>query len=174
VRKRISFKRSQVAGPPSGEAWIWHSVTLLRSMAWRRRPIGLMRLLDFLEIEHCAHGGNQNGDLLAPFDQLVKFGIRRQDITKTIKEGERRGLLRVERGKNILGVGKREPSRFLLTYLPRRRICEDGIVEWLAPSDEWRKYRPSQIQKPSAGSGTNSVPEPALGTATKSRKTAKN
>jgi hypothetical protein len=127
MNKRLRKK----LGPPEGEAWVWHSLILKSSMAWRTKSINLGRLLDFLEIEHMKHAGQQNGQLVAPYDQLVKFGIGRRFILPAILEGEEHRLIEVDHGL-CMANGTRAPSRFRLTYLPANEE---------PATDEWKRYR---------------------------------
>jgi|HubBroStandDraft_6_1064221.scaffolds.fasta_scaffold904455_1 hypothetical protein len=127
MNKRLKRK----LGPPEGEPWVWHPLYLLASMAWRHRSINLVRLLDFLEIEHMRHAGQENGNLVALYDDLVKFGIGRRFLSKTISEGEEKRLIVVDHGL-CMANGKRAPSRFRLTYLPTKEE---------PATDEWKRYR---------------------------------
>src|SRR5262249_6218111 len=62
--------------------------------------------------ENMNHGGKHNGYLLAPREQLEKFGISRRFITGAIEQARASGLVAVERGTG------RRASRFTLTWLP--------------------------------------------------------
>ncbi len=114
--------------------YIIHSQALISSPAWRGRSHNLSRLLDFLELEHMAHGGKDNGRLLAPWNQLVQFGIGRRFVADVVDEGVERGLLDVRKG-----VG-RAPSNYTITYLPTFASGEEN-----APSDRWRAYEPVAV-----------------------------
>jgi hypothetical protein len=153
VGKQVSFRRSDVAGPPDGEAWVWHTATLLRSAAWRGKSVPLGNLIEFLEIEHLQHGGAENGSLVALYADLVRFGIGRRHIAPAIKEGERRGLIAITQAGRSMEDGKHLPSRYRLTYLPTRKIAGKAI-EWAAPTNEWRRFKAEsshlEKQKPGA------------------------
>jgi hypothetical protein len=86
---------------------------LLESTVWRSLSIHARRLVDFLLIEHMRHGGRENGSLLAPWEQLIAFGIHAHFVSTAIEETERIGLVDCKRG-----VG-RAPSLYGLTWLPR-------------------------------------------------------
>lgn len=144
---RQNKKGPRTNRPPEGEAWIWHTLELLSSPAWRTRSINCRRLIDFLEIEHLRHGGAENGSLLAPYSQLVSFGIGRRFIYAAIREAERRGLIQVERGGRK-GVVLTEVSRFRLTYQWSRTKIQ-GLWDWHEPSDNWKNY---SDPKPAIGS----------------------
>jgi hypothetical protein len=124
--------------PPDGAAWIWHTVELLASPAWCTQSINCRRLINFLEVEHLRHAGNENGSLLAPYGQLVGFGIGRRLIHASIAEAERRGLVRVDRGGRR-GVVLTEVNRFRLTYMWSRRKIS-SFWDWTPPTDDWKQY----------------------------------
>ncbi len=128
----------KAGGPPVGEGFIWHTSELLTSSAWRTRSIHCARLLEFLEIEHLAHGGNANGSLLAPYNQLEKFGIGRRFISGAIKEAEEKGLVTVQRGA-LKGRQMTEVTRFCLTYL-WTKTQSSGFWDWQLPTDSWKTY----------------------------------
>jgi hypothetical protein len=54
--------------------------------------------MDFLMLENMRHAGTENGNLLAPYDQLVDHGIGRRLIPEAVNEAERLGLIAVQRG----------------------------------------------------------------------------
>ena len=131
-------RQRSVRSPPEGEPWVFHTLSLLNSDAWKYRSVTLARLLDFLEIEHLAHGGSQNGFLAAPFNQLEAYGLARRLISKAIQEGERRGLLRVTRSRKK-GQTLHEVNRFRLTYFAHRTSVDD--TSWFTrPSNEWQRF----------------------------------
>jgi hypothetical protein len=108
--------------PPKG--FVMLPRELLESTAWRSLSINARRLLDYLMIEHMGHAGKRNGFLLAPWRQLVAFGIGDHFVDGAVTEAERVGLVDCRRG-----TGKR-PSVYALTWLP----LSDGS----APSNRWR------------------------------------
>jgi hypothetical protein len=139
VAKRISIKSSDVTRPPEGEPFIWHQASLLRSPAWQERSINCRRLIDFLLIEQMAHGGLKNGDLHAPYAQLVQFGIGRRLIPSAIEEAEHLGLVRIKRGARK-GSQYNETSCFRLTFYATRQLMSGSWV-WQSPTDEWKLYK---------------------------------
>lgn len=147
--------------PPDGVAWIWHTVELLASPAWCTQSINCRRLINFLEIEHLKHGGNENGSLLAPYGQLVGFGIGRRLIHASIAEAEQRGLVRVDRGGRR-GVVMTEVNRFCLTYMWSRKKIS-GFWDWTPPTDDWKQFLGSgQSRRNSARRCTVTVHEGEL------------
>lgn len=129
--------RRKTNSPPTGEEnnWIWHTRKQIASPAWRRRPINCVRLLEFLAFEHLKHGGFENGNLLAPYNQLTDFGLSRPFIWEAIGYAEAMGLLEVKRGGKK-GTVMDEVSRYRLTYA-WARIKENNYWIWVEPTDEW-------------------------------------
>ena len=124
--------------PPDGATWIWHTVELLASPAWCTQSINCRRLINFLEIEHLRHAGNENGSLLATYGQLVGFGIGRRLIHASIAEAEQRGLISVDRGGRR-GVVMTEVNRFRLTYMWTRKKI-NSFWDWTPPTDDWKQF----------------------------------
>src|SRR5262249_13607947 len=97
------------------------------------------RLIDFLLLEHLTHGGKENGNLKAPYQQLAKAGVGRRLIADAIREAEGAGLVDVHRG------GMRVTTTYALTWLP----LKDGTAasnRWKGAADnviELRKRRSS-------------------------------
>ena len=161
-KHRHRGKRAQ--RPPDGVAWVWHTVELLDSAAWRGRSIHCRRLIDFLEREQLHHGGNENGNLLATYSQLQAEGISRKSIHGAIQEAEQCGLVAVERGGRK-GAVLNELNRFRLTYL-WHRTRKDGVWNWHEPTDNWRSYE-APTRAISAQTGTATVPKRELPTVPK-------
>ena len=149
-----------VAGPPDGEPWVWLPRSLLHSMAWRGQSINCRRLIEFLMAEHMAHAGQENGQLVAPYRQLEEWGIGHRHIAPAILEAEQRALIVVERGA-LRGRAMRAESRYRLTFYHTRRLgSANGLFEWLPPTDDWRRFRPSLADPPAASSGADQTEAP--------------
>ena len=131
--------KSAIKRPPEGSHWVYHTHDLIASAAWRGQSINCRRLIEFLECEHLSHGGNENGNLVAPYSQLVAAGITRRLIHATIHEAECRGLIRVERGGRR-GMVMSDLNRFRLAYLwSSKRI--NGLWDWKEPTHEWANFQ---------------------------------
>jgi hypothetical protein len=115
MAKRTSFHSRRVTDIPAGP-WVPHSAELISSPAWRARSIHVVRLLDRVELEYCAHSGRENGYLTVTYKQFVDWGIGRRFIKAAIDEAIRLGLLVVELGLYRSGA-RRQPSRYRLSYL---------------------------------------------------------
>lgn len=139
MSKPVSGDFRKVSAPPEGEPWVWLTRDLLASPAWRARSQHCGRLIDFLLIEHLNHAGRENGNLAAPYAQLVEFGLGRRFISGAIREGEALGLIEVKRGgkKNLVAD---HISRYRLTFLcEKRRDSTTRSYYWVAPSNDWKK-----------------------------------
>jgi hypothetical protein len=66
---------------------------MLDSPAWRALSLSARRLLDFLDIENRRHGGKRNGELIATFEQLCRYGMDRHAIAPAIREAVALGFL---------------------------------------------------------------------------------
>jgi hypothetical protein len=113
--------------PPAGEGWVWHTLGLRESDAWRSLGINARRFIDFLERELMRHGGQGNGKLKAPFRHLEDFGIGARHIVGAIREAEELGLVDCNRG------GMRVATTYALTWL----AFHDGTQ----PTNRWRVFR---------------------------------
>lgn len=82
------------------------------------------------------HAGQENGNLKATYDQLVKYGLSRSKISEAIEEAEYLGLLKCQRGGRWADTN--QPSTYRLTYLPSRDIKP--------PTNEWKRKTAEQIK----------------------------
>ena len=118
--------------PPPGEPWVWLTAEMMKSDAWRSAGINSRRLIDFLLIELMAHGGQGNGALLAPEEQLSSVGIGRRYVACAIREAETLGLVDCYRR------GRRVATLFGLNWLPS--------LNGSPPNDRWRDYRNPKLK----------------------------
>ena len=142
--KKGAYDLRKVSGPPEGKPWCWLTVELLTSAAWTGQSIHCRRLLDFLMLEHMAHAGTENGNLAAPYSQLVGFGIGRRFIAMAIREAEDRRLIEVIRG------GKRNQvadhiSRYRLTWLATKARDQTGTY-YVAPTNDWTRTTKADVE----------------------------
>ena len=110
--------------------------TMMGSLTFRALGIHARRVLDFLQAEHMAHGGMENGRLGASHRQLALWGVTPDDIRKGLEELLATGFVRrTEHGMRQAGGG--DPSRFALTWLPTAMWTpnpEPPTHEWLKVS----------------------------------------
>ena len=140
---KVSPYLGKVSKLPAGMPFVQLSIELICSPAWRALSINGRRLIDFLLIRHMEHGGSENGNLLATYDELEEFGIARRLLRKTIQEVENLRLIDVERGGRK-GFTQTHYSRFRLTFLPDRNVSDRGINYFGEPTNEWRRVTPKQ------------------------------
>ena len=122
-------KAKKVMGPPKGGPWTFHTRKMLTSPAWKELGINARRFLDFLEIDHMSHGGVENGNLMATYDQLHQYGISRDQICPAIEQTIALGFVRRTSPRV-----ERVPMTYRLTY--HGTISDDGLA--LQPSNEWK------------------------------------
>lgn len=130
----IAGKRMREAlGLPKGVGYcVPVPLHLLNSAAWAAMSMQLRKLIDALMAEHAAHGGTENGNLKATYDQLQARGIRREPLLDTVLEGRALGLIEVARGQRSYG-SRMTPSIYRLTWL--------GTPDGLSPTNEWKSIK---------------------------------
>ena len=143
---KAAGKRARAIMPPAGASWAWVTDELLNSLAWRSQRINCRKLIDFLMLEHCKHAGQENGNLMATYDQLVDYGLTRNRVAAAIWEAEKLGLLQCRHGGRY--HGSNEPNRYTLTWIgtldsPAKNPCkgknEDDVERSRKPPRHSRK-----------------------------------
>ncbi len=139
-----SFK--QVMGPPDdGGSWAYLTRELIASPAWRARSIHCVRLLDFLILEHLAHGARENGQIKATYGQLEKSGIGRRFIAGAIEEAEALRLIKVERGGRC-AQALDHMSIYTLTFYGTK--SRDNHHEYyVTSSNDWRRVGYDDVKR---------------------------
>jgi hypothetical protein len=99
---------------------------MLRSAAWDALSLNARRFIDFLMVEYMSHAGTTNGDLIATYKQLEKFGINKHQIRGAIRRAEDVGLVDSRKGP------RKVATRYALTWLP---------IGDAPPLDRWKFYR---------------------------------
>ena len=146
--KKLDFRLEKVAGPPKNSAWIWHTLDLRTSAAWKARSDQLARLLELLEVEHLKHGGHENGQLHQTYSQIQAGGIARKYISTTISEGESLGLIEVQHGLRKSST-ESYMNKFRLTYLSAKVVnfeYQGGKPYYTEPTNEWKRITEEQAQ----------------------------
>jgi hypothetical protein len=116
--------------------FIPHTLDMRESPGFRALTMPARRVLDFLELEHLRHGGAENGNLLAPYAQLVTWGVTKRDIAPAIATLVRFGFIRRTEHGQRLG-GRPNATRYALTWLP----TSDGQL----PTEDFRKVSRSDV-----------------------------
>jgi hypothetical protein len=129
----MSKKRKSKYGPRLkivGQ-FIPHPVALIRIL--RGLSPTARRILDTLELEHCSHGGRDNGRLRYTYTQFEAAGIHRNSINPGLCELEDAGIVKAKRGKRAY-ADMRFPSIYTLTHLP---TCQGE--QWIDPTNDWKR-----------------------------------
>jgi hypothetical protein len=114
---RLREKRNH---PPPGEPWVWLTREILESEAWRSLSRAARLVIDRVILEHMAHAGTENGNLIVTYHDFEKFGIRRGSLKAAISDAVAHGLIIVtEKGRASVGPD-RWPSKYALGWLPLR------------------------------------------------------
>ncbi len=156
-KKRASYRSRDIGGPPRDQSWSWYSQEMMQSDAWRDMSINGWRMLVLLELQHLAHGGYENGNLVMTYDQFVDKGIRRESISRVIAELERLGWIEVTRGL-YRGFARSAPHHFRLTHRRTRVRPEVGFPYLVEGTDDWRHYRSKKMRLNGSRTGTATVP----------------
>ncbi|MEL7030177.1 MAG: hypothetical protein AAGL49_13455 [Pseudomonadota bacterium] len=122
------------------DRFAWLPLALLKSHAWSTQSINTRKLIDFLQIEHHAHGGVANGELLAPYRQLEEYGLTHDAIRPAIEEAVYLGLLRFRQGGRY--AGSHHPNLYRLTWLGGW----DAKGQLLDPTNEWKGRTNAEIK----------------------------
>jgi len=144
--KKFHHDLSKVSKVPEGASFVQLTNHLIYSPAWKAQSINCRKLIDFLLLEHMAHAGLENGNLIATYDQLVESGISSRDyVNKAITEAEKLELILVERGgrrgfTNHLNI-------FTLTFLPIKCLQSDGTALYAYPPNNWQNVIEEDIKK---------------------------
>jgi len=89
---------------------------MLLAPAFREASINCRRLISALEFENMSHAGTENGNLVMPYNQLVRtWHIPRRLIRQTIDEAVQRGLIEEHRSGWRLSYAKSMPNTFRLS-----------------------------------------------------------
>jgi hypothetical protein len=133
---RVAGKFGKHMKPPSGESFVWFTRSMMESPSWTAMSINGRRIIDRLLLEHMAHAGTENGNLIATHEQFKAFGVPANAVRPAVDELVFLGFIRCERGGRW--AGKNTPSRYRLTWL--------GDRHGAAPSNEWRRVSIEQIE----------------------------
>jgi hypothetical protein len=135
--------------------YVVHRGKMLESDAYRSLGKTELKILARLEIELMRHRGTNNGRIICTYDDFAEYGIRRPSIPRALRRLRKVGLLVVtQRGRRS---ALRNPHHYRLPYL----LSHDEAGNIIAPTDEWKSYRP--IRPPKNGrsaqkSGNENVP----------------
>jgi hypothetical protein len=140
-------KRRSKYGPRIGWQFVPHRIEVIRIL--RELSLAARRILDCLEIEHCRHGGRENGNLLYTYDDFERF-VQRSCIRPALDELLAAGLIEITRPGRRSYADLRVPSMYRLTYL---WTFQNG--KWIEPTNEWKK----QKTRPESTTGNGQLPD---------------
>ncbi len=144
-----------------GGQFIPHQVVMVRLLS--ELPLCARRCLDALEVEHCRHGGRENGQLIFTYSDFARWGMSRSGAKRGIRRLEKTGIIRVQHGRRAY-ADLRTPSVYTLTHLP---TFKNG--KWVEPTHDWKtKYRGQNgtgarvkmLQAPAKSQGQNVTDTP--------------
>ena len=125
--RRKQSRRTAIDGP-----FVAYRREMLESPAFRALSHSALRILHRLEIEHMAHAGTENGNLICTYQDFVDYGVSMGAIKPALSQLVALGFIQIEiHGRRSSG-GVKIPSRYRLTYL------REGGVD-AKPTDEWAK-----------------------------------
>jgi hypothetical protein len=127
-------RRKHIGTRPNGEQWIRHPLALIRIL--RELNLTERRLIDTLEVEHCRHGGRNNGRLISTYADFERGGARRKSIRGALSVLKAAGLIEITRPGRRSYADLRSPSMYRLTYLP---TFQEG--KEVDPTHDWKKQK---------------------------------
>jgi hypothetical protein len=139
MRKR---RRSIYPRPKIGLQFVGHQPALIRVL--RELSLTARRILDCLELEHCRHGGRDNGKLICTYGEF-ECCVQRSCIREGLDELVAAGLIKIVRPGRRAYADLRVPSMYRLTYLT---TFQDG--KWIEATHDWKK----QNSRPNSTTGT--------------------
>ena len=113
---------------------------MLYSPVYQALSINARKVLDALTVEHIRHARQENGNLMALYDDLAAppFHVSRRLISAALAELEAGGFVAVAR-KGRMENGKRQPTRYRLTMYA---VLHDES----APTNDWRRRAADDVE----------------------------
>ena len=96
-------------------------IEMLESPAYRAMSLSGRRVLERIEIELAQHGGQDNGGLPVTYDELERYGIRRDCIAPAIRELVALKFIEITKPGRAGNAEFRAPNLFRLTYRHTKR-----------------------------------------------------
>jgi len=134
-RKMATLSRKRVSKAKSFPKGVGYNIPiprdLLGSPAWLAMSHQCRKLVDALMMEWANHGGEENGNLKVPYDQLQARGLRRETVLDAVVEAKALGIIDAVRGQRSYG-SRRSPSVYRLTWLGTPGNGLTATNEWRA------------------------------------------
>jgi hypothetical protein len=116
-----------------------HPIRMLESPAYRVLSRAAHQFMDRLEIELAHHGGNCNGQLMVTYQDLIRYGLSRNQIAAAMREAVALGFAELTRKGRGGNADHRNASQWRITYLLSRETFADPLAS--APTHEWDKIK---------------------------------
>lgn len=136
VQGTTTRRQKRLNRPPEGELFVWLTGTMLTSVAYRNLSGNAMKALNRIMVEHIDNKGTENGNLIATYDQMDKYGVRKASVAKAIRELTFFGFIRVRKGHAYRG--EHQPNRYRLTWLP--------LMDGSPATNEWKAITEDHVQ----------------------------
>ena len=134
LKGRSGKKSSKINRPPP-ESWFWLTAELINSLSWRSMSINCQKLVNRLILEHCNHGGYENGHLICTYKDFVDYGLTRNNIRPAIEEAQALGLVKHQRGERVFA--KNQPNSYTLTFY--------ATENKYPPTNDWKKLTEERL-----------------------------
>jgi hypothetical protein len=121
-----------------GEQFANQPLRMLESPAWRVLSRAARQFINRLEIEMCKHGG-RNKDLPLTYEDLVEYGITRDQIPPAMREAQALGFAVCTQKGSGGNAEWRKPNLWRLTYLHNHRGDRDDPGNF--PTHEWEQIK---------------------------------
>ena len=131
-----NFRRGGISGRKRknkiSEQFVYYTRDMIASPAYRVLSLQGRKVMRRLELEHMAHGGQDNGKLPCRYHDFITYGCRRNGLSAALIEVEALGFAKtITRGTRAHGNVPGKASTFLLTYLH----TADGLA-----TNDWKKF----------------------------------
>lgn len=117
--------------------FIREPMSLLESPGYKALNFPAFKILGFLKLEECRHGGTANGRLMAPHRQLQALSISPRHIKPALAMLETFGIIRCTSDGSRLG-GRPNAATYALTWLP---TCDGQL-----PTEGYKRVTEADIR----------------------------
>jgi hypothetical protein len=143
------YKRGGIAGHKRknkiSQQFVYYTREMIDSPAYRALSLQGRKILRRLELEHMAHGGQDNGKLPCRYHDFVKYGCRKNGLSAALIEVDILGFApTMSLGTRAYGNVPGKASTFRLTYLP----TAEGPA-----TDEWKRWSSVEEARTAVASG---------------------
>jgi hypothetical protein len=132
----MSAKRTNITSarrsnrPPADMPWIWLTREMLVSAAWSALGTQEKRIIERVMLEHMAHAGTENGNLIVTYQNFRDYGVRDKSIKTAITTVEALGWIEITVHGRASFEDQRYASRYALTWLPQPALGKNATNRW--------------------------------------------